>query len=128
MFERLKIHHVGIVVEKRQINYFEKKYGNNFTVDDVQGTRVMFVDDKELLMYREFVVKEGRAENLQLGFSHFCYDVKSTQKLNQIEQWVKENKIGYPVTELEKSGSDECGFVRFFYIKNQGLIELNLVG
>ena len=44
-----------------------------------------------------------------------------------LENYIKDNALGYPVTKLEKSESEECGWVRFYFIKNQGLIELNLL-
>jgi len=126
MLDKLKKHHIGIIVSDQQVGFLEKKYKGHFHMDETQGTRVMFVPDDELGMYREYIVKEGRAKNLALGFAHFCYCLSDNNALKCFKKNIKENKLGYPVTKLEKSGSLECGLVQFFFIKNHGLIEINV--
>jgi len=65
--------------------------------------------------------------NQDVGFAHICYKVESIEKMEEIELFIKTNKLGYKVTELEKSESKECGYVVFFFIKNTGLVEFNLL-
>ena len=127
MLLKLKKHHIGIIVDKEQILELEKKYSKKFNMDETQGTRVLFIWDEELDMYREYIVREGRVKNSKTGFAHFCYSIENIALFNQLENYIKDNALGYPVTKLEKSESEECGWVRFYFIKNQGLIELNLL-
>ena len=87
----------------------------------------MFVADAELGIYKELIVQEGRAKNIPTGFYHVCYSVDNKNELNTLELFIKDKKLGYPVTQLEKSGSKECGWVKFFFIKIFGFIEINLI-
>ena len=127
MLDTMKKHHLGIIISEESCPSLEKKYQRKFNLDETQGTRVMFVEDQELGFYREYIVREGRARNSSLGFAHLCYEVETEQELDRLESFIKEKKLGYPVTQLEKSGSKECGWVKFYFIKNHGLVELNLV-
>ena len=127
MLNQLKKHHIGTIVSPKDILSIEQEYGKKFHIDKVQGTRVMFVEDAELGIYKELIVQEGRAENIPTGFYHVCYSVESKNELEKLELFIKEKKLGYPVTQLEKSGSKECGWVKFYFIKNFGFIEINLI-
>ena len=127
MLSQLNKHHIGIIIDPKEIPSLEKKYSKIFNVDKTQGTRVMFVKDAELGIFKEFIVQEGRAKNIPIGFYHVCYSVESKNELEKLELFIKEKKLGYPVTQLEKSGSKECGWVKFFFIKIFGFIEFNLI-
>ena len=127
MFSQLNKHHIGIIIDPKEIPSLEKKYSKIFNVDKTQGTRVMFVKDAELGIFKEFIVQEGRAKNIPTGFYHVCYSVENKNELEKLELFIKEKKLGYPVTQLEKSGSKECGWVKFFFIKIFGFIEINLI-
>ena len=127
MLNNLEKHHIGIIIDPTEIPSLEKKYLKKFNLDKIQGTRVMFVKDSELGIYKELIAQEGRAKNIPTGFYHICYSVHNRNELARLESFIKENKLGYPVTQLEKSGSKECGWVKFFFIKNFGFIEINLI-
>ena len=127
MLSQLSKHHIGIIVSPKDIPSIEQEYGKKFHIDKIQGSRVMFVEDEELGIYKELIVQEGRAKNIPTGFYHVCYSVDNKNELDTLELFIKEKKLGYPVTQLEKSGSKECGWVKFFFIKNLGFIEINLI-
>jgi len=127
MLSQLRKHHIGIIVSPKDILSIEKEYGKKFHIDKIQGSRVMFVEDEELGIYKELIVQEGRAKNIPTGFYHVCYSVDNKNELDTLELFIKEKKLGYPITQLEKSGSKECGWVKFFFIKNLGFIEINLI-
>ena len=103
MFSQLNKHHIGIIIDPKEIPSLEKKYSKIFNVDKTQGTRVMFVKDAELGIFKEFIVQEGRAKNIPTGFYHVCYSVENKNELEKLELFIKEKKLGYPVTQLEKS-------------------------
>tara|TARA_B100000579_G_C22683858_1_gene781633 strand:- start:7 stop:402 length:396 start_codon:yes stop_codon:yes gene_type:complete len=126
MIDRLKKHHIGIIITENKSKKLEKRFKKKFKLDRIQGTRVMFVYDDDLKIFREYIIKEGRVKNLPLGLAHICYSVKNKKQLQEIEEFISNKKLGFPVTQLEKSGSKECGFVKFFYMKNFNLIELNI--
>ena len=127
MLSQLSKHHIGIIVSPKDIPSIEQEYGKKFHIDKIQGSRVMFVEDEELGIYKELIVQEGRAKNIPTGFYHVCYSVDNKNELDKLELFIKEKKLGYPVTQLEKSGSKECGWVKFFFIKIFGFIEINLI-
>jgi len=127
MLSQLSKHHIGIIIDPKEVPSLEKKYSKKFHLDKTQGTRVMFVKDSELGIYKELIVKEGRARNVPTGFYHVCYSVENKNELGTLELFIKEKKLGYPITQLEKSGSKECGWIKFFFIKNLGFIEINLI-
>lgn len=77
-------------------------------------------------IYIEYIIQEGRVANHKPGFAHICYNVSSPEHLKEVEEFIIHHKMGYPLTVLEKSGSKECGFIKFYYIKNHGVIELNI--
>ena len=127
MLNNLEKHHIGIIVSPKDIPSIEQEYGKKFHIDKIQGSRVMFVEDEELGIYKELIVQEGRAKNIPTGFYHVCYSVDNKNELDTLELFIKEKKLGYPITQLEKSGSKECGWIKFFFIKNLGFIEINLI-
>jgi len=126
MFDKLEKHHVGIIITNDQRVILEKK-GIFFHEDVTQGTHVSFVMDNELGIYREYIVQEGRVANIKPGFYHFCYNIPDLKIMEKIERFIRDKRLGYPVTKLEKSGSSECGWVKFYFLKNHGVIELNLL-
>ena len=127
MFDELKKHHIGIIVSDEQRKKIEKRLKRKFNMDKTQGTRVLFEKDPYLGFYKEYIVKEGRVKYIPLGFAHICYDVKNQSELNKIEDFIDQNELGLQITKLEKSGAEECGWVKFYFIKNHGVIELNLL-
>ena len=127
MLNNLEKHHIGIIVSPKDILAIEQEYGKKFHIDKIQGSRIMFIEDEELGIYKELIVQEGRAKNIPIGFYHVCYSVDNKNELDKLELFIKEKKLGYPITQLEKSGSKECGWIKFFFIKNLGFIEINLI-
>ena len=125
MFDKLEKHHIGIIITNEQRDILEKR-GVVFHKDVTQGTHVSFVMDEELGMYREYIVQEGRVAKIKLGFYHFCYNIPDLTTMKNIENFIKDKKLGFPVTKLEKSGSVECGWARFYFLQNHGAVELNL--
>ena len=126
MFDRLEKHHIGIIITNEKRVLLEAQ-GITFHEDTTKGTNVSFVMDNELGMYKEFIVKEGRVANVKAGFYHFCYNVPNVLKMKSVEDKIKESSLGYPLTKLEKSESEECGWVKFYFIKNHGVVEFNLL-
>lgn len=126
MFDRLEKHHIGIIITNEKRVLLEAQ-GITFHEDTTQGTNVSFVMDNELGMYKEFIVQEGRVANVKAGFYHFCYNVPNVLKMKSVEDKIKESSLGYPLTKLEKSESEECGWVKFYFIKNHGVVEFNLL-
>ena len=127
MFDKLQKHHIGIIVSDEQRRKIEEGLKRKFNMDKTQGTRVLFENDPDLGFYKEYIVKEGRVKDSPLGFAHICYNVKNQTELNKIENFIDQNELGLQITKLEKSGAEECGWVKFYFIKNHGVIELNLL-
>ena len=127
MLERLEKHHLGFIVPVSSISTIEEQTGKKFTFDSIQKCHVLFEYQPTLQIYFEYICQEGRALNQNVGFAHICYKVENIEKLEEIELFIKVNKLGFKVTELEKSESKECGYVVFFFIKNTGLVEFNLL-
>jgi len=127
MFDILEKHHIGIIIPNDQMEKIEEKLNRKFSMDEIQGTRVLFEKDELLGFYKEYIVKEGKVKNSPLGFAHICYNVENLSKLTEIENFIKENKLGLQLSELVKSGSNECGWIKFYFIKNHGVIELNVL-
>ena len=127
MFDKLKKHHIGIIVSDEQREKIEECLKRKFNMDKIQGTRVLFENDPYLGFYKEYIVQEGRVKDSPLGLAHICYSVKNQSELNEIENFIEQNELGLQITRLEKSGSEECGWVKFYFIKNHGVIELNLL-
>ena len=126
MFDRLEKHHIGIIITNEKRVLLEAQ-GILFHEDTTQRTNVSFVMDNELGMYREYIVQEGRVANVKAGFYHFCYNIPNVLKMNSVEDKIKANNLGYSLTKLEKSESEECGWVKFYFIKNHGVVEFNLL-
>ena len=127
MIDRLPKHHLGFVVAADDLPAIEQRVGKSFHLDALQGTRVLFDFDEHLHIYIEYICKEGRAANLPLGFAHICYTIADTAELEKVTDYIAREKLGYRVTKLEKSGSEECGHITFYYIKNHGVVEFNVV-
>ena len=126
MLDKLEKHHLGFIVPLEEKDKIEQKFGNKFHYDAIQKTHVMFVYDSFLRCYVEYICREGRAARLQPGFAHICYNLKDLSQWKDIEDYIQNNKLGYQLTELEKSASKECGWITFYYLKNQGVIEFNI--
>lgn len=127
MFEKLKFHHVGFIIDSNKKKLIEKKLAKKFIFDHTQGTHVLFDKDASDLYYIEYILKEGRVKNAKLGFAHICYELDNEDYLKKIISYIKLNSLGFAVTKLEKSFSKECNWVQFFFIKNNGLIEFNIL-
>tara|TARA_B100000795_G_C22490509_1_gene320077 strand:- start:90 stop:485 length:396 start_codon:yes stop_codon:yes gene_type:complete len=125
MFDKLEKHHIGIIITYEKKIILEKR-GIVFQEDQIQGTLVAFEKDEEIGIYREYIVQSGRVANVKPGFYHFCYNIPDAITMNKVEAFIKDKKLGFPITDLEEAGANECGWVRFYYLKNQGVIELNL--
>ena len=127
MFDRFEKHHLGFIIPRNEKEAIERKFGKKFYYDAIQQTHVLFVFDESLRIYIEYICQEGRADRQKPGFAHICYTIKDKDDLKNVEQLITENNMGYKLTDCEKSGSKECGFVTFYYIKNIGVVELNLL-
>ena len=53
--------------------------------------------------------------------------IKKEMTPADIETWDSLSQLGLQISKLEKSGSEECGWIKFYFIKNHGIIELNLL-
>ncbi len=125
MFDKLEKHHIGYIIPKEEKEGIEERLGKKFHFDAIQQTHVLFDYDESLRLYTEYICQEGRVARQKPGFAHICYNVNSSREFEEIEKNIREHKMGFPLTELEKSGSEECGRIIFYYIKNIGVIELN---
>ena len=126
MFDKLEKHHIGFIIQNREKEEIENRIGRKFHFDRIQQTHVLFVQDDSLNLYIEYICQEGRVAKQKPGFAHICYNIKNRLELEQVERSIVENKMGYKLTDLEPSGSEECGLITFYFIKNHGVIELNL--
>ena len=119
---------MGFIIPLSEREKIEKVFNRKFHYDAIQQTHVLFTYDENLRIYIEYICQEGRAAKQKAGFAHICYNLKDPAELEKIESLIKENQMGYRLTELEKSGSQECGMITFYFIKNQGIVEFNLIG
>ena len=126
-FFDLKLHHVGIIIEEKKIEKIEKYCKKKFHFDKTQGVRVLFHKKNINEFYDEYIVKEGKSKNQRLGFNHLCFSVENRKKYLKINNYIQKNRIGYSVSKLCLSGSKECNLIKFYFIKNFGLIELNIL-
>src|SRR3989338_4306400 len=126
MFDKLEKHHLGFIIPLSERDEIERTFGRKFHYDAIQQTHVLFVYDETLRIYKEYICQEGRAVKLKPGFAHVCYNVKDRTELERIEQFINDNKMGFRLTALEESGSAECGLIIFYFLKDYGVIELNL--
>ena len=126
MFDKLEKHHLGFIVPLQDREKIEKVFNKKFHYDAIQQTHVLFIFDEHLGIYLEYICQEGRAARQKPGFAHICYNLKDRAELDRVENFIKENQMGYQLTKLERSGSKECGMITFYFIKNHGIVELNL--
>lgn len=126
MFDKLQKHHLGFIIPVEDKQKLESRYGKVFTFDAIQGTHALFVYDEALRTRIEFICQQGRVAKQKPGFAHICYSIANEGELKNIEDYIEENKLGYKLTALEKSASQECGFITFYFIKNIGVVELNV--
>ena len=119
MFDSLKKHHIGIIITENQMDQIKSIHNKEFITDKIQGTRVLFLKEPSKRLLLEYLVQEGRAKNLPLGFGHICYSVKNKKHLLEVENYIKLNKLGYPVTKLDKSGSKECNWIKLKILNNK---------
>ena len=124
---KLPLHHIGYIIDKKEIIKFEKNYKKKFVFDRIQGVRVLFVKSKLKNFFTEYIVKEGKSKNQKKGFNHLCFNLKNLIHLKSIDKKIKDERIGYPLSKLVKSGSKECNKIKFYYFKNVGLIEFNIL-
>ena len=87
----------------------------------------MFIYDEELGLYREYIVKEGRAKNYEFGLNHICFNVDNVKSLNSIHKYLTTNQLAFRLTFPEKSGSEECNYIVFYKHKDFGIIEFNIL-
>lgn len=126
-FFDLPLHHIGYIIPTRKVKRFENLYNKKFHFDKIQGVRVMFVKDNSKNELTEYIVKEGKSKNQNLGFNHLCFSVKNMKSLKKIELKIKYDNLGFPISRLVKSGSKECNYIKFYYFKNIGIFEFNLL-
>ena len=123
----LKSHQIGIIILRKDIKKIETYTKKKFKLDKLQGVRVLFYKKSINNFYDEYIVKEGKSSNQKLGFNHLCFSVENRKKYLQINNFIQKNKMGYPVSKLCLSGSKECNLIKFYFMKNFGLIELNIL-
>jgi hypothetical protein len=125
MIDQLEKHHIGIIITNDQKVTLEKR-GLVFHNDVIQGAHISFEMDNELGMYREYIVQEGRVANVNPGFYHFCYNIPDLEMMKTTENFIKNKKLGFPITKWENAKADECGSVKFYFLKNLGVVEFNI--
>jgi hypothetical protein len=126
MIQSLKKHHLGVVISPEKVSDIEQSFSTKFIMDIAQGARVCMVDHPHFQIPVEYIVKEGRASNYELGFHHVCYEVKDLDELNSFKEFLRAKKMGYRLTKLDKSPTKECNFVMFFVVHQIGIIEINI--
>jgi hypothetical protein len=122
----LKKHHLGIVVLSEKIESIEDNFSKKFILDTNQGTRVCIVRQPYFKLPIEYIAKEGKASNYDIGFHHVCYQLRDIQELEKFKEYIKEKKIGYRLTPLLESPTEECNHVMFFVLGELGIIEINV--
>ncbi len=127
MIDKLEKHHLGFIIPLQEKEGIEKKFQKPFIYDAIQKTHVLFVFEETLRIYIEYICQEGRAAKLPAGFAHICYNLPDRKAWDEIKEYITHHKLGYQITEPEKSGSKECGHIVFYYLKNQGVVEFNLL-
>lgn len=126
MLENLKKHHIGIVIDPDSITRIESRLEKNFHLDREQGVRVCFHWNSDLGLYEEYITREGKAKNYSLGFHHICYEVPSISVMAEVHQYIKENRLGFRLGLPVMSGSEECGQIVFYKLKNNGIVEFTI--
>tara|TARA_B100000795_G_C22397543_1_gene285834 strand:- start:39 stop:446 length:408 start_codon:yes stop_codon:yes gene_type:complete len=127
MFDDLKVNHIGIIINRDLMHSIEKETGNLFIEDEIQGVWVCFVWDEALKLYKEYITKEGRVKNSQIGFNHVCYDINSQNEMNNLHNIFLKNRIGIRLTLPEPSPTDQCNIVTFYKIIGVGIVEFNIL-
>lgn len=123
MFSQLRKHHIGIIIDPAEIPSLEKKYYKKFHVDKIQGTRVMFVEDRELGIYKGLIVQEGRAKSIPVGFYHVCYSVDNKNELGL--EYIKNKNI---LDEYNGEGSDHDQFEFLNKNLSDNFLMISLIG
>lgn len=126
MLNNFKFHHIGFIVDEKQKINIENKLNKFFILDPIQDTFILFTKDLTSNHLIEYILKTGRVTNSKTGFAHLCYTVNSIEILNKFISYIADNNLGFPITDLEKSISEECNYVKFFFMKEYGLIEINV--
>lgn len=126
MLKSMVKHHLGIVVTPDNVSVVEETFSVKFISDSIQGTRVCMVSQPYFQIPIEYIVKEGRASNYDVGFHHVCYQTRDMNELEEFKKYIKENKIGYRLTHLEISPTAQCNRVIFFFLHKLGIIEINV--
>ena len=127
MFNDLKVNHIGIVVSRSIMHSIEKESGNLFIEDKIQGVWVCFVWDDSLKLYKEYITKEGRVKNAQVGFNHICYDIDTQDEMKKLHNILLKNRIGIRLTLPEPSPAKQCNIVSFYNIIGVGVVEFNII-
>jgi len=128
MLPDLEINHIGVVIECDDVSEIESQTGAAFVWDDKQGVLVCFVRDERLGFFVEYITREGRASNYNLGFNHVCYNVQSSKLMSQMHEEIIDNKIGIRLTLPEKSAAEDyCNLVTFYKLFGIGIVEYNIL-
>ena len=85
----MKLHHVGIVTDKKNIkNFFFKKKIDQIVVDNFQKNKLLFQYNPENKFWFEYVIPLGEESTVYNflkkkggGIHHFGYLVESIQKI-----------------------------------------------
>ena len=112
MLDRLRIHHFGTIIEKKNKLKVEKIIGKKFKTDNTQKTKVLFIKPTSCNFYIEYILRMGRVKNAKIGYHHICYNIKNIKEIKKI---LKNYKNVIELTKVEKSESAECNFIQFFY-------------
>lgn len=128
MIKSLEKHHVGVIVAPDDVPRIESSFSGKFIPDNIQGTRICMTSLPYFQLPVEFIVKEGRATNYDLGFHHVCYQVEDSRALEDLRSFIKDNRMGFRLTKLEESPLKECNKVMFFVLHQIGIIEVNVKG
>lgn len=121
---RFPIHHIGIAVS--EFEFVKLTHGKNVNYDKTQGVHTYFEFNSLFNCYIEYFTTTGRAKNYSTGFNHICYDIDSLDNLLRILSNFTNYQIAIQLTEIEKSGSNECNNVVFYFISGIGIVEFNI--
>lgn len=128
MLSDLEINHIGVVIECDDVGRIESQTGASFVWDDKQGVSVCFVKDERLGVFIEYITREGRASNYNLGFNHVCYNVGSSEIMSEMHDEILDKKMGIRLTLPEKSAaSNHCNMVTFYKLYGAGVVEYNIL-
>lgn len=120
----LPVHHLGIAMNINNFTNFTSEKSVNF--DETQGVHTCFEFNNHFNCYVEYFTISGRALNYTPGFHHICYEVTNLENFVELKKYILLNRLGFQITQIEKSGSKECNNVVFFYLKKFGVIEFNI--